>query len=340
MSSHGKDSMYTFGRVPTWASMRPSEACPYDTADRGCAAPPADVDSGDNTWKTFVTALVHHSLSSPELHIAYYEMWNEPDLVRNWSGTPAQLVTMVKDAYAIIHSLDPNAKVIGPTPSTANQFGVHFLPAYYAAGGATAQDIVGLHAYLYAGSDFSTSPAAITTSISQLQALMSKYNISSKPIWFTEGNWNAAGNGPLTDAQKAAYLAQEYMLIWSTGAVSRYYWYSWDSAVGTLWTSSKGLTPAGTAYNLLAQWLVGSTHATDPCNEASDGTWTCALTLATGYPAEIIWNASASKTITADAAFATYETLSNGTVHSIAGHQVAIGALPVLIVGSQAVATP
>jgi hypothetical protein len=337
VSSHGKDSMYTFGRVPHWASMRPSEACPYDISDEGCAAPPADVDSGDNTWKTFVTALVHHSLSSPDLHIAYYEMWNEPDLKRNWTGTPAQLVTMVKDAYTIIHSLDPNAKVVGPTPSTANQYGVHYLPDYYAAGGATAQDIVGLHAYLYTGSNFSTSPAAITTSITQLKDLMSKYDISSKPIWFTEGNWNADGSGSLTDAEKAAYLAQEYMLMWSTGAVSRYYWYSWDSTVGTLWTPSKGLTPAGTAYNLLTYWLVGSTHSANPCSEASDGTWTCALTLSTGYPGEIIWNPSASKTITVDAAFATYETLANSTVDSIADHQVAIGALPVLIIKSQAV---
>ena len=54
------------------------------------------------------------------------------------------------------------------------------------------------------------------------------------------------------------------------------------------------------------------------------------------YPAEIIWNPSASKTITVGASFATYETLSNTTVHSIASHEVAIGALPVLIVGSQA----
>jgi hypothetical protein len=94
-----------------------------------------DLDSGDNIWKEFVTAVVKHSLSAPELHIAYYEMWNEPDLSRNWTGTPTQLAKMVEDAYAIIHALDPNAKVIGPTPSTANQYGVHFLPDYYAAGG-------------------------------------------------------------------------------------------------------------------------------------------------------------------------------------------------------------
>jgi polysaccharide biosynthesis protein PslG len=337
MSSHGKDAMYTFGRVPHWASMRPSEACPYFVADPGCAAPPADVDSGDNTWKAFVTALVKHSLSAPELHIAYYEMWNEPDLKRNWTGTPAQLVTMAEDAYAIIHSLDPKAKLVGPSASTANQYGVHYLPAYYAAGGATPQDIVGLHAYLYTGSSFSTSPAAITTSISQLQKLLATYQISNKPIWFTEGNWNADGGGPLTDAQKAAYLAQEYMLIWSTDAVDRYYWYSWDSAKGTLWSPSTGLTQPGTAYDQLANWLIGSTHAANPCTTGSDGTWTCTLTLSTGYPAGIIWNPSFSKTITVGAEFATSRTLTNGTVSSIANHQVTIGPLPILIIQSQTI---
>jgi len=338
VSSHGQDAMYTFGRVPHWGSSQPSEACPYLVSDPGCTAPPLDLDSGDNIWKEFVTAVVKHSLSAPELHIAYYEMWNEPDLSRNWTGTPTQLAKMVEDAYAIIHALDPNAKVIGPTPSTANQYGVHFLPDYYAAGAAKAQDIVGLHAYLYSGSTFATSPATITTSISQLQLLMAKYSISSKPIWFTEGSWAGSTTGPtLTDAQKSAYLAQEYMLMWSTGAVSRYYWYAWDAKLGTLWTPSGGMTAAGDAYKLLAGWLIGSTHATNPCGVTSDGTWTCALTLATGYPAEIIWNAGISKTITVDAAFATYRTLTTSTVQSIASHQVSIGPLPVLVVGTQAI---
>jgi hypothetical protein len=336
IKSHGQDAMYTFGRVPHWASSEPSQACPYAVSTPGCAAPTADLNSGDNMWKEFVTAVVKHSLSSSELHIAYYEMWNEPDLTRNWTGTPAQLAQMVKDAYTIIHTLDPSAKVIGPTPSTANQYGVHFLPDYYAAGGANAQDIVGIHAYLYNGSSFATNPSGITTSISQLQKLMSTYGISSKPIWFTEGSWSGAGSGPsFTTAQKSAYLAQEYMLMWSTGAVSRYYWYAWDSALGTLWTPSGGLTQPGITYNQLADWLIGSTHASSPCKEDSSGTYTCSLTLSSGYPAEIIWNANTSKTITVDASFLTSKTLANSTVNTISNHEVAIGPLPVLIVNGQ-----
>jgi hypothetical protein len=336
-SSHGKDVMYTFGFVPHWASMRPSEACSYVVSDPGCAAPPSDVDSGDNIWKAFVTALVNHSLSSPDLHIAYYEMWNEPDLKRNWTGTPAQLVTMVKDAYAIIHKLDPSARVIGPSPSTANKYGVHFLPAYYAAGGATAQDFVGMHAYLYDGTAFSTSPAGITLTISELETLMSTYGISDKSIWFTEGNWGDVNNTSMTGSQKAAYVAQEYLLMWSSGKVHRFYWYAWDSsALGTLWTSTSGINTAGVAYGRITDWLVGSVHQDQPCSESADGTWTCNLTLASGYPGQIIWNATTSKTIAVSAGYATYETLADTTVHSIQANKVAIGNEPILLVGSQA----
>ena len=335
--SHGQDAMYTFGRVPHWASSEPSQTCAYAVSTPGCAAPTSDLNSGDNIWKEFVTAIVQHSLSSPESHIAYYEMWNEPDLTRNWTGTPAQLAKMVEDAYTIIHTLDPSATVIGPTPSTANQYGVHFLPDYYAAGAAKSQDIVGIHAYLYTGSSFASNPSGITTTISQLQKLMATYGISNMPIWFTEGSWaGSTTNAPaLTDAQKAAYLTQEYMLMWSTGAVSRYYWYAWDSTLGTLWTPSGGMTQPGVAYEQLSSWLIGSTHASNPCTVDSTGTYTCLLTLSSGYPAEIIWNAGSSKTITVDSSFLTSRTLKNSAIGTISNHQVAIGPLPVLIVKGQ-----
>jgi hypothetical protein len=103
-----------------------------------------------------------------------------------------------------------------------------------------------------------------------------------------------------------------------------------------MWTSGGGINSSGVAYGVLYDWLVGSTHSANPCSEGSDGTWTCALTLSTGYPAEIVWNVTTSKTITVDKAFATYQTLANTTAHSIAGNQVAIGNEPILIIKSQA----
>ena len=82
------DVLYAFGRTPTWASLRPSEPCGYGM---GCAAPPSDVQSGDNIWKTFVTVLVQHSLSSPTVHIKYYELWNEPDCTKRCTWTERTL---------------------------------------------------------------------------------------------------------------------------------------------------------------------------------------------------------------------------------------------------------
>src|SRR5262249_18514920 len=144
-----KDVLYTFGRTPQWASMRPTEACAQGNV--GCAAPPADVDSGDATFKAFVTALVKHSLASPTARIKYYEVWNEANGTKYWTGTFPQLAKMANDAYSIIHSLDPDALVVGPAPTGSNT--VQWLSSYYAAGATHAQDIVALHTYLTAMTD-------------------------------------------------------------------------------------------------------------------------------------------------------------------------------------------
>jgi hypothetical protein len=319
----GKDVLWTAGSTPQWASGA-SSACVSGNAY--CKLPPSDVSSGDNAWKGFITALVKHSLASSH-QIQFYELWNEPDLA--WSGTPAQLVIMAQDAYAIIHQLDPAAQVVGPSPSTGNQWGIHFLPAYYSAGGAPWQDIVGMHAYLYTGSSFSTDPSGIAVTISQLQSLMASYNIAGKQIFFTEGNWGNS-NSTMSDDLKVAYLGQEYVLMWSAG-IPRYYWYSWDDAHGwgTLWTAAGGIQPAGTAYGLLYNWLVGSS-STAPCAADVSKTTTCTLTLANGGAAEIIWN-PAPMNLGVCPAFTRYQTLDNSTENVIANHAVAIGNKPILV---------
>jgi hypothetical protein len=91
-AANDTDVLYTFGRTPPWGSLRPREACGYGV---GCAAPPVDVDSGDNVWKAFVTALVQHSLASKTSHIKYYELWNEPDCEparSNWCRLATRLL--------------------------------------------------------------------------------------------------------------------------------------------------------------------------------------------------------------------------------------------------------
>jgi hypothetical protein len=132
--------------------------------------------------------------------------------------------------------------------------------------------------------------------------------------------------------EEAAYLAQQYIFMWAKG-VGRYYWFTWDSQVyGTLWDPTGGVHPAGTAYGLLYDWLVGSVHPGQPCSQSTDATWTCTLTLASGKPAEIVWNENTAMSLTVSTAFTTYRTLDNSTANSIVGNTVAIGKKPILLV--------
>jgi hypothetical protein len=324
----GKDVLYTFGKTPQWASMRPTEPC-TPSPNLGCAAPPLDVDSGDALWKEFVSELVKHSLASTP-HISYYEIWNEAN-IGFWTGTDAQMVTMAKDAYAIIHALDPSALVLSPSVS-GGPGGFNWLTGYFAAGGAAAnaQDLVAYHAYSY---DTLREPAALPATIDKIHGLMSANGIGDEQLWFTEGSWGNPNISPFFSAEEeAAYLAQQYIFMWAKG-VGRYYWFTWDSQnYGTLWDPTNGIHPAGTAYGLLYKWLVGSIHADQPCSQSADATWTCTLTLANGKRAEIVWNENISMSLAVGTAFTTYQTLDNSTVDSIVGNSVTIGHKPILLV--------
>ena len=163
---------------------------------------------------------------------------------------------------------------------------------------------------------------------------MAANGIGSEDIWMTEGSWNGSGSTTMNPEQRAAWLAQQYIFLWSKG-VARYYWFTWDSQrYGTLWDPANGVHPAGTAYGLLYNWLVGSVHPDQPCSQSADATWTCTLTLANGKPAEIIWNENGSISLAVRAAFTTYQTLDNSTANSIVGNTVTIGNKPILVVGN------
>jgi hypothetical protein len=162
---------------------------------------------------------------------------------------------------------------------------------------------------------------------------MNQYGIGDKSIWATEGNWGE--NTTLTANEQAAYLAQEYIHLWSKG-VSRFYWYSWDnSSWGQLWTPSEGVNEAGIAYGELYRWLVGSVHPANPCSQTADGTRRCVLTLANGKPAEIIWNGFRTTPRTTSHVFTEYYTLVNDLPTSIKGNSVLIGSDPILLVSAR-----
>jgi hypothetical protein len=86
--------------------------------------------------------------------IKAYEIWNEPNLAREWGNQPPNAkdyVTLLKGAYAAIKAADPNAEVItaGLSPTTASGAialpDLEFIKQMYKAGAATYFDVLGAH---------------------------------------------------------------------------------------------------------------------------------------------------------------------------------------------------
>jgi hypothetical protein len=126
---------------PTWASGR---AYPNDA--NVIMSPPRNLkDFGD-----FCYALA----SRYKGRIAAYQIWNEPNLAREWGGqapNPAEYAQLLKTGYEAIKRADPNAIVIsaGMAPTTRSDKvampDTAFLKKLYAAGAKPYFDALGAH---------------------------------------------------------------------------------------------------------------------------------------------------------------------------------------------------
>jgi hypothetical protein len=318
------DVLYTFGRVPQFASSQPNLDCNYGP---GQCAPPKDLkpdgSGSDQYWKDFVTAIVTHCKNNRGVHVKIWELWNEPYLPRMWSGTIPQLVSMGRDAKEIIHSIDPDAIFL--TPPSGLQFPKfrQFMEDWLSAGGGDSADGIAFHGYTQHG------PATdFIKYYGEFRKILAKYHQDSKPTYDTEASWGNVRNGPEDEDSQAAYIAQFYLVQWSEG-VQRLYWYAWnDGATGKLYNrESRTSNQAARAYREVYNWMVGSTM-TKGCSP--DGSvWTCSLTKADGKEALVVWNESGEKNYTPKGTLKKFRDVA-GNANPISG-TVKIGPKPLFL---------
>jgi hypothetical protein len=319
--AHDVDVLYTFGGTANWAAISPGTNCGYGP---GSCFPPSNIQD----WDDFVTAVVAHTAGK----IKYWELWNEPNLSIYWAGDVPTLVTMAQHAYKIIKTAQPTAIILSPAVTGVG--GGRYLNTYLSAGGLGYLDVIAFHGY--PGWSTYADPEGIVIILSGVQTAMSSNHISSTPIWDTEGGWGL-DKTISNNTQGAGYLAREYLVQWSNG-VSRFFWYQWNNTdIGTLWTSSSGIQPAGFAYGQLYNWIVGAT-INGPCNMASDSTWSCLLTRPGGYRALAVWNSARTTSYTPASQYTQYLDLA-GHTNPVNG-SVTIGYNPILLESSASPAPP
>jgi len=102
-------------------------------------------------WTDFLSALTQRYRG----RIQAYEIWNEPNLDREWGDRPpdpAAYTAMLEGSYQAIKAADPDALVVSagmsPTTNSSAQAmpDMDFIRAMYAAGARDSFDVLGVHA--------------------------------------------------------------------------------------------------------------------------------------------------------------------------------------------------
>jgi len=172
--------------------------------------------------------------------IAAYQIWNEPNLAREWcdqAPSPRAYAEMLRASYAAIKQADPAALVVsaglaptGTQPPTAMPDDAYLDALYQAIGGSGDGyfDLLGLHAPGYAAPP-ETSPEEAAASqqyggeryftfrrVEDLRRIVERYGDTGRRVAVLEMGWTSDPVNPayawhrVTEQQKADYLVRAY----------------------------------------------------------------------------------------------------------------------------------
>jgi hypothetical protein len=305
---HGTSVLLPLAMTPEWAAARGQ-----------VSAEPRDFED----WRSYVRIVV----SRYKGRVQAYEIWNEPNLRDFWTGRTDQMVALTKEAYQIVHSVDPDAMLVSPSATTGG--GVPWLADFLKQGGGQYVDVIGFHFYV---DPHPLSPEDMLPVIQRVQQVLSENGAANKPLWNTETGWLPPAKFD-SDELAAAFLARAFILSWAAG-IQRFYWYAWDNramAIVTYKEDQHTITPAGKAFKIVQDWLIGARM--DSCSESADHTWTCQLNRS-GKNAWIVWNPVGQRIFTVPRTWHVHET--TPLLHdsrALAEPNLEIGPVPTLLTG-------
>jgi hypothetical protein len=259
--AHGFDTIAVLEHTPFWAT---NVATTNSSAQvpNGLYLPWNDPG---NLWGAYVFAAATHYKG----RVAFYELWNEPDLLggAGWAGSRADYFQLLKVGYLAVKAADPAAQVITGSlnynPSWLNEV----FKADVADPDAVANnyyfDIVGIHSYGRAIAPYSLGESA--------HAILKNFGISDRPVFATEVGIPVDNDPPVkpsgligTTVEAAAYMVESFSAALA-GGIDRVLWYR-ASDVGQpgYWGLFKysGVTRATAAtFTMLSQYFTNITDA-------------------------------------------------------------------------------
>lgn len=209
------------GQVPDWAVAGEGIGVSSDKTD----APPADLDQWANYCRTVATRYVGR--------ITAYQIWNEPNLSREWGNQEPDATAYVEVLRACsdaIRQADPDAILIsaGLAPTGTHDERAHrddkYLNALYDAGFQRYIDVVGVHAPGFAPPDYGPDDAerdgrgrwATFRRVEDLRKIMVARGDASRQMAILEVGWTTDTQNPdyawfaVTEEEQARYIVEAY----------------------------------------------------------------------------------------------------------------------------------
>jgi hypothetical protein len=247
VKASNRDGIKVIARVdyqPSWARADGAHNGPPDNYD----------DYGD-----FIAALTSHfAPGSPNGTIAAVEVWNEPNLAREWGNQPisyssaGDYVRLLCTAKEAVKRAAPQVLVIsaGLSPTgVADETAVDdtlYLQWMYDNGAKPCFDVLGAHGAGYKAPP-SISPEELTSDktwgghpsfgfrrVEQLREVMVRNDDDAKQVWLLEFGWtsdtvhDSYAWHRVTEEQKAQYIVDAYRWAYAN-------WQPWIGVM-TLWT--------------------------------------------------------------------------------------------------------
>jgi polysaccharide biosynthesis protein PslG len=206
--------------------------------------------------------------------IRAYEIWNEPNLGREWGGQAdaVEYVKMLKIAYERIKQADPNAAVVtaGLSPTTAwgeNVPDEDFLKRIYVSGAKPYFDFLGVHAAGYKAPP-ETDPAAVANGslkqycawekecariyvfrhVEDLRKIMVDNGDSGKQVMVLEFGWDSDNRTDslykwhyVTEETKADYIVRAFQY-------AKKNWSPWMGAMTVIYIAKPDWTDKNEEY--------------------------------------------------------------------------------------------
>ena len=210
-------------------------------------------------YRSFVRALVSRYGDRVD-----YQVWNEPNVTIFYTGTAKHVARMTYIMNRAVRTTAPGAAVVAPSFVLRGEgnYSRHWFKRYWTReikGRPVSRlvDVASLSAYPMPEGD-PEDGLAITQWARKIVARVGFRG----DLWATEINYGANGLAPtalLPMRSQVSNVVRTYVLHAALGA-DRVFWYSWanDITVNTYLQDGHGtLTPAGTAYGVVQDWLIG-----------------------------------------------------------------------------------